>query len=62
MNTSNSADYLKKWLPFAAILPIFAYASTVILQLVYYRSFGVDISLIAPRTDPASLFTLIKVQ
>lgn len=54
-----SPNYLKKWLPFVAIVPAFAYVSTVIFQLVYYKSFGIDIFLITPRTDPASLFTLI---
>ena len=59
MSTPDNANYLKKWLPFAAIVPAIAYASTVIFQLIYYRSFGIDIFLITPRTDPASLFTLI---
>lgn len=54
-----SPNQLKKWLPFVAIVPAFAYFSTVIFQLVYYKSFGIDIFLITPRTDPASFFALI---
>lgn len=58
MADSGSYSTLKKWLPFMAVTSAVAYGSTVVFQLAYYRAFGVDIFLVTPRTDPASLATL----